>query len=275
MRRVPISLQIANYLNLQAQIGWMVFALGMIFFWIFALNADLSFLTFRGSHETTDGRVVRVENTAATENDERVRALHYQYSVAGRLRTGTSYTTTGETVEPGASVTVEYDERDPSRSRIEGMRRALFGPWTLFVCFVPFTGAAILIWATLRGVKRNRLLRDGLIANGKLIAKRATLMRVNWRPVYELKFEFTARDGRRYQATTRTAYTARFQDEAEEPLLYDPNNPAYAFVLDEMPSRPQFDRNGELRGNLAEAVVLLLVPALAILVNGWLLWNMT
>jgi hypothetical protein len=269
-RRVPLSLQVVNFFNGFSQIGWALFGFGMIFFWVFVSSADFSFLTFRGPHQTVEGHVTGVENTNASENEQPVQAHHYEYSVAGRLHSGTSYVT-GDSLAPGATVTVEYDESDPARSRIEGMRRALFGPGVMFVTIFPFVGLALMIPATITGLKRNRLLREGLIANGKLISKRETNVRINRRPVIELCFEFTARDGKRYQAKARTTDTARLEDEAQEPLLYDPNNPTRAYVLDETPARPEFEPNGDLRGRTGAAIAVLILPALVIAVHGWVL----
>ncbi len=270
-RRVPLSLQVVNLLNGFSQIGWALFGFGMIFFWVFSLNADFSFVTFRGPHETVDGRVTRVENTSASENDTPVHALHYEYSVAGNLHTGTSYIT-GASVSPGEMVTIEYDEGNPSRSRIEGMRRALFGPAVMFVNIFPFIGLVMLIPATITGLRRNRLLREGLIANGKLVSKSATNVRINHRQVYELGFEFTARDGRRYKAKARTTDTDRLQDEAQEPLLYDPADPTRAYVLDETPARPEFETNGDLRGKPGAAIRVAILPLIVIALHSWILF---
>ena len=269
-RRVPLSLQVVNFFNGFSQIGWLLFGFGMIFFWVFTLNADFSFATFRGPHETVSGRVTSVENTNASENDVQVQANHYEYAVAGNLMTGTSYST-GASATPGDTVTIEYDEDDPARSRIEGMRRAIFGPAVAFVNIFPFVGLVLLIPATITGMKRNRLLREGLVANGKLISKSPTNMTVNRRPVMELRFEFTARDGRRYEAKARTTDTDRLEDEATEPLLYDPSDPERAYLMDEAPARPEIEPNGDLRGNAAAAIRKLILPAIVIAAHGWIL----
>lgn len=262
-RVVPVSLQVLNFFNRFAQIGWALFGFGMLFFWVFTLNTDLSFITFRGPHETVDGTVLRVEDTQASENDVHVQANHYQYSVAGSVLTGTSYST-GVEVAAGETVPVEYDEDDPSRSRIEGMRRAMFGPGLLAINILPLIGLLMLIPATRTGLKRNRLLREGLVAQGKLIGKSATNTRINHRRVYELRFEFTTRDGRRATAKTRTTETDRLQDEALEPLLYDPADPTRAYLLDEAPARPQFDFNGTMIGRPTAALATLILPAIVI-----------
>jgi Protein of unknown function (DUF3592) len=270
-RRVPRSLQVVNLFNGFSQVGWLVFGFGMIFFWAFTSNADLSFLTFRGSHETVEGRVTEVKETGASENRVQVRANHYEYSVAGKFLTGTSYST-GPNVATGEMVTVEYDQDDPARSRIEGMRRAMFGPGVLFVALFPLIGLVLLIPAVITGLKRNRVLRDGLVANGKLISKHATNVRINRMPLYELRFEFTSRDGRRCEAKARTTDTSRLEDEAQEPLLYDPADPTRAYLLDDAPARPQFEPNGDLRGNPARAIRMMILPAIVIGAHGWILW---
>ncbi len=270
-RHVPLSLKIVNFFNGFAQIGWAVFGFGMIFFWAFVMNADFSFVNFRGPYGTVDGKVTRVEETGASVNKTRVRANHYQYSLDGNVYEGVSYST-GESVSAEEAVPIEFDLGDPSRSRIAGQRRALFGPGLMFVALLPLIGLGFLVAATLTGVKRNHLLRDGLLADGKLKSRSRTNVTVNKRPVYELTFEFTTRDGRRQEAKARTSITERLEDEAQEPLLYDPNDPSRAYVLDETPARPEIEPNGDLRGNPAAAVRSLIIPAIVIGAHSFVLF---
>jgi len=175
---------------------------------------------------------------------------------------------TGESVSSGQSVEVEYADGNPSRSRIAGQRRAMFGAGVMFVSLFPLIGLAILVPSTISGIKRNRLLREGLIATGTLKSKSRTNMRINNRLVYELIFEFTARDGRRHETKARTTATERLEDEAQEPLLYDPADPTRAYVLDEAPARPEIEMNGDLRGRPTAAVRSLILPTLIIGAHG-------
>lgn len=265
-RHVPLSLRILNFFNGAAQVGWAVFGFGMIFFWAFGSNADFSFATFDGTGRAT-GRVIRVEDTGASEDKSPVRASHYQYSVAGRVFDGKSYAT-GAAPAEGAEVAVEYDEGNPRRSRISGMRRAMFGPWAMVVGVVPLVGFVILFFATRSGIKRNHLLREGILTTGTLLRKEPTAMTVNKRRVWELTFEFTDRAGMRQEVKARTTETHRLEDEAAEPLIYDPNDSTRAYVLDEVPSRPRFEGNGEIAGRGVAAVVALLLPLLVIGINA-------
>jgi hypothetical protein len=268
-RHVPFSLKVINFFNGMALAGWLVFGFGMIFFWVFGLNADYSFLTFHPGG-TGQGRVVKIEETGASENDSRVNANHYEYSVAGKTFRGISYST-GAEVSEQEPVTVEYDEDDPSRSRIEGMRRKLFGPGAGLVALFPLIGVVLLIPATLTGLKRNRLLRDGVLTNGTLSSKVATNVTVNRRRVYALTFDFTSRDGRRCQATARTSTPEQLQDEQQEPLLYDPENPSFAYLLDEAPARPQVEMNGELRGRPTKMIAVMILPAIVLAIHAVIL----
>jgi hypothetical protein len=266
-RHVPLSLQIVNLFNGIAQVGWLIFGFGMIFYWAFVYNADFSFLNFRGPYATVDGKVTSVESTHASVNKRQVLANHYEYSVDGNFFNGVSYST-GQSVSQGQSVEIEYAEGNPSRSRIAGQRRAMFGPGIIFVSLFPFVGLLILVPATFRGIDRNRLLRDGLLATGTLKSKSRTNVTVNNRPLYELIFEFTARDGQRHEAKARSTFTQRLEDEAQEPLLYNPADPTSAYLLDEAPARPEIEANGDLRGRPAAAVRSLILPILMTGIHG-------
>lgn len=262
-RHVPWSLRILNLCNGGSLIGWFVFGFGMIFFWAFAGNADFSFATFRDPAGRATGTVTRVEETGASENKSPVRASHYQYSIAGRTFEGKSYTT-GAAPEQGEEVTVEFDEDDPARSRIAGMRRAMFGPVVSIVAIFPAIGLAFLLFFTIGGFRRNHVLRNGILTYGKRIDKRPTNVRINNRPVWEVVFEYTDRTGQRRECSAKSTDTSRLEDETEEPLLYDPDDPSKACVLDEAPARPKFDPDGTMVGRPVAALLALIVPAIVI-----------
>ncbi len=268
-RGVPLSLRVLNFFNGAAQLGWFVFGFGMIFFWIFGMNADFSFATFHVDGQTR-GRVTQVVSTGASENKRRVEANHYEYSVAGRTFQGTSYSTGGGVAE-GEEVTIEYDEGSPERSRIMGMRRAMFGPAAAIVVIFPAIGFLILYFSTRSGMKRNQLLRDGILTTGVLVRREPTNVTVNKHRVWECTFEFTDRNGQRREASARGTDTSRLEDEPHEALLYDPNDPEKAYVLDEAPARPKLE-NGELVGRGIGAIGALIVPGLVIAFNAFMFY---
>jgi Protein of unknown function (DUF3592) len=265
-RSVPFSVAILSSLNPFAQIGWFVLGFGSIFFWAFAGNADFSFVTFRGVLDRASGVVSRVEDTRASEAKRRIYANHYQYSVAGQTFDGVSYSS-DSSLSSGDPVEVEYAAGAPGKSRIVGQRRALFGPGIVFVSIFPLIGLGIVYGATRYGSKRARLLRDGVFTTGTLKAKRPTNTTVNNRRVFELVFEFTARDGRKCEATARSSITDRLEDERQEPLLYDPEKPETAVLLDDAPTRPKFDDTGAMVARPLAALFAMILPAIVIMAN--------
>ena len=264
-RRVPLSIMALNLFNLFAQIAWGVFGFGMIFGWVFLSTADFSAITFH-PNARSHGRVTSVTGTGASVNHQQVMANHYEFSADGVRFSGTSYSS-GNSASVGDDVTVEYDEKNPERSRIEGMRRAQFGPLVSLVAIFPFIGFVLLLFATRTGVRRNALLRNGLLTSGKLVGRERTNMTINDRPVWKMIFEFTGRDGQRHEASANTTDTSRLEDEAQEPLLYDPDNPSRAYVLDEAPARPQFEPNGELKGRPVAGFLATIIPGIVIAAN--------
>ncbi len=267
-RRVPFSLTALSLFGGISQVGWFVFGFGMVFFWLFAGQADFSFVTLRGELARTIGKVTNVEPTGASENDQTVMANHYEYSVAGQRLTGTSYTT-GSGASAGEQVTVEYREGNPLRSRIAGMRGGVFGPFVFIVTLFPFIGAVIIWFSGRGGLRRARLLRSGVLTTGQLVGKEATNVTINDQRVYELTFAFTSRDGRRCEAKVRSHNPSRLEDEHSEPLLYDPDDPMRVFVLDEIPGRPAIDGTGDFIGRPMAALLSLIVPAIVIGAHVW------
>jgi hypothetical protein len=182
---------------------------------------------------------------------------------------GVSYST-GRQFEPGWSVTVEYLKGDPDLSRIHGMRQAMFDAWVL--CFVlpfPLIGLSFIVFGLMKGFKADRLLAQGKVGLGILRSKAPTAARVNDRPVYKLVFEFAADDGSSYEVVSKTSLPDTLEDEAEERLLYDPYNPSYAVMLDNLPGSPDIDEMGQIRaGSFKSGLLPLLLPVLTLMIHG-------
>jgi len=261
-----MSLRIAMILSSMAQLGWAIVAFGSLLFWQIVAHGDYSFVTERGPTAHASGVVTAAEKTGYSESKRPVMANHYRFTVNGRVYNGTSYTT-GTRVVGGSSVDVEYSADDPARSRIAGQRRDKFSAVVAFLVIIPLAGALVAARGMRRGAMRAALLRDGMLTGAKLEQKQATNVTQNRRRVYLLSFAFTARDGRKYAVSARTTDTARLEDETTEAVLYDPENPDRAFLLDELPSRPKFDDMGELRPRRMAAIGVLILPVVVIFGN--------
>jgi len=279
-RHVPLLVRCSNLLGgFYNQFGWLWLGLTGFFLWFFLPNVDVTGLyhfDFRGDLGTAPGVVVVSRDTNFSENDVDIYAHTYRFTGRdGAEREGVSYAT-GRRLEAGTNVTVEYVPDDPAISRIRQMRREPFGVegWggliSLGVLSV-FTviGMVILVTGVRKGMKANRLLASGRLALGRLKGRRPTSTSINERPVWEFTFEFQGEDLRPHQAKARTHKVARLADPRGEFLLYDPLDPAYAVLLDNIPGAVRTNDLGQLETDRPrKAVASLLVPAVMLSAHG-------
>jgi hypothetical protein len=183
----------------------------------------------------------------------------YRFRVGDTEYTGRSYET-GSCFKPGEVARVEYSPQNPTISRLQGMRRAEFGPEGGFVGIFLLLGVGFVGVVTWQGLKRVRLLERGVIGWGRLVSKTLTSVRINNRPLMRLAFALRGPDGREREVTVRTHLPERLEDEAREPLLYDPDRPDEVMGWDLLGLAESPDEAGELRAENALATVLRLIP---------------
>lgn len=274
-RSVPLSVRLrillGGFLN---QFGWIFFGFGLVFVWAFTLNADLtSWHRFRGQLETSEGKVIDCKKTLFSEGGSKHRKgtpvyeIHYDFTIAdGSEYKGLSYIT-GKQFEQGQKVTIEYPQGKPQTSRIKGMRQKPVGLFGIFPVVFPMIGLLFIIRGIKKGIKANRLLTLGEQTTGKLKSKERTNTKVNKKPVFKLTFEFNTPEGMTYETLVKTHETGKLEDEAEEPLLYDPVLPSYAVMLDDLPGNPRIMENGTIQAGSAAGVIMLLIIPLATIIG--------
>jgi hypothetical protein len=174
-----------------------------------------------------------------------------------RATRGVSYTFSPEPA-PGETVPVELVTSNPEVSRIRGLRYRAFGALAGFVLIFPLVGFGMVVHGMRRGLRNIRLLAQGRPARGTLVGKRATNVKINNAPVYELTFRFRDRDGREQQGAIRTLHTAPMEDEPHERLLYDPHQPRHIVLLDDLGRDVRVDEHGRLVAQRGSFLVLLL-----------------
>ena len=226
------------------QVAWLLLGLGLIAGWIVIFSVDLSFVYYLGAVEQTTGTITDSVETSVTLNDAVVMINMYRFVASnGRRFEDYSYAT-GRWYKEGESVTIEYPHGKPQLSRIQGMRRKLFGPYALWLLLGPIGGVGFLALRVRRAWRLKRLLQHGVLTGGTLVDKEATNTRINEALVYKLTFAYTAQDGRTYQVVHKTHITAPLEDDKNERLLYDAAHPQHAFLVDALPGRPTFDKRG-------------------------------
>lgn len=267
-RSVPLSLRVQLVLSgILPLIGWLVLGIGLVLSTVFLSMAEPLFGDpFAGPLGTLEGKVVEVQATNAKVNNDRVRAIHFEYSLGDRLQRGISYTTDAPP-DVGTAVPVEYVRGHPAKARIRGMRTAMFPSIIAFVLVFPAIGGVLLLLGMVHGWRRAQLLQNGALARGRLVASRPTNTKINNQRVHELTFEFTDAAGAARRGNVRSHHLAALTDDAEEVLLYDPAGQRIV-LWDMLPSRPELDRDGHFLpvglGQLAKVLIAPTVVAVGV-----------
>ncbi|MDX2285845.1 MAG: DUF3592 domain-containing protein [Bacteroidia bacterium] len=250
------------------QFGWIFFSFGMIFFWIFVMNSEIVYALSRRDWQPAQAVVLESEPTGASVNGRTVYRHRYRYEAEGRRYEGEGFLT-GQSLEPGRMLPVQYDRRQPEESRPEAGGRALFGYEVAFVMVFPLVGLIFILIAFRQNTKALDLLVNGKFARGTLVRKEPTNTSINKQIVWRFTFSFTADDGQTYEATGSTHETWLLEDERTERLLYAPSDPSYAAMYDTIAGAPPLSRDGELQPLPLSKTLALVLPGVSILIHGW------
>lgn len=254
-RTVPLALVVRVWFGTTfATIGWLLACVGMVFTLVFLPRAALVEPDY---DRVTSATITRVEKTSHSENDDDIYRVHFTFDAGdGVTRSGVSYTTAPPA--EGAHQ-VEYIADDPATSRLLGMRTQPYSRGVLFVLIFPLIGLGIAISQLATGVRATRLLRYGVETRGTLLSKKETSTTVNDDPVMALTFEYLV-DRRPYQVTVKTLHPALLEDDAQEPMLYDPRRPARATTLDHLPGAPRITADGQIASSPDFATLAVILP---------------
>jgi hypothetical protein len=252
-RTVPLSTRLVLFLGGPfAWLGWMFLTVGILFGSLFGTNVDWSSMfLFRGQLETAQGTVWSSEKTHFSEGGGRhskgtpIYAHQYRFYFNDTEYSGTSYSVGGGS-RNGQNVTIEFPAGRPGRSRIKRMRRAPFGIGAGVVLLFPIIGLAAVLNGLRRGRNNVRLLTNGELAEGRLISKERTNVRINNRTVYELTFTFKDSRGEVKQTVVKTNEPEKLEDDRLERVFYDPENPSRALLFDNLPGKQRFTSDGEI-----------------------------
>ena len=248
-----------------------MFALSMILWWVFGPHSDLtSWYRFNGEQVVVTGTVFRSYDTGYTIGGDEdspgtpIYEIHYQFRTSeGFEYPGTCYTT-GVSYAEKQAVRVEYLGDPPTASRIVGARTALWPWWGVFSAIIPVAALVMAAFALRAGLRRVRLLRTGKTARAKLISKEPTRTRINGKPVMWLNYEFQV-NGVTHKARTSSHKPEKLVDEAEELLIYDPDDPKHSILVDALPGKISVDDDGTVHpAPPGAALARLLAPGFAL-----------
>jgi hypothetical protein len=237
-RAIPFILKFKIWSGFtMSKIGIITFLFMVPFTIGFVSFNDLFSPSFNENDPVAFGHITRTFATNASIGEEMVFGYEYQYKISdGKILSGTGYST-GDTKNNGDEISVLYKQNDPERSVAADLRSSLFGGEIgVFVLLFQGIGLLILILSILKAKRRANILKTGAVANGKLLNRELTNVKIDKQTVYKLTFEFAASDSKTYQVTVNSYKDDRLEDETYEKLVYNPENPRKAVLLDQLPA---------------------------------------
>lgn len=136
------------------------------------------------------------------------------------------------------------------------------GEWgMLFIIIFPIIGLGMISVGVRKGLKALRLLKGGIPAVGRVVARQVTNVRINDVPVMALTFEFKTVDGRTARCVAKTHLTQDLENDDGEALVYDPKDASIAVLLDDLPGKPRINDASVVRTSEGAVWHLLAIPA--------------
>lgn len=245
-RYVPVLVRLSIlFVNIWGLMGITFSSVGLLASLLFLTEIDfVSPFHFGKNTAESDGIVWTISATGASVNKKRVYAYKFHFTSRGNDYEGISYSHSSN-LDPADHVVVEYDTLDPSIARIKGMRVKPFGIHLSFVFLFPMIGILFLVLSVKKGIPQVQAVRYGVLTRGILYKSVPTGGKINNREIYDMYFRFTDQSGTERNAIGSTHKTELLEDEAQERIVYDPDNPGNAVVVDAMPGRVRkfIDRN--------------------------------
>jgi hypothetical protein len=230
---IIIKIWFSDVLNV---IGAIFLLFSIPFVLIFVPIATVFAPSVSESDPTVKGKITEVHGTNASINDMPVYEYVYKYSPSdGGHYEGIGYST-GQKFREGAPIMVKYKRNQAEISEVKELRNSTFSAGAGFIVLIfPLIGGILMFFGTKKAINSIMILKVGELAYGKFLHKTPTNTRVNNQMVYKLTFEFTANNGKVYEAIAKTHQYQRLLDEEQEQLVYDPDAPENAVMLDALP----------------------------------------
>jgi hypothetical protein len=210
--------------------------MGMLFCILFTPMIDFKSPFYFGDDVIkTEGIVSEVSATNVSVNDDTVVEYKFVFHYMGKAYNGVSYST-DHNYKADDSVPVEFDPADPSIARIEDMSLKPMGLAVLFIYIFPAIGFSFLFICFKKGIPAIRAIRYGTMTRGRFVKMESTGGSVNDQTIFDIYFSFKDAFGNEHTAIGSTHKTGPVRDEPEERIIYDPENPSTAVIVDAMPA---------------------------------------
>lgn len=236
-RFLPLSIKLSvNFISVYFLLGF-IFSLSGSF--ILLMNREGNYNSsfyLESSLEKTVAVIYEVSSTHSSENKQKIYRYNYHFTDSKEKEyEGVSYET-DMGLSQGDQKDVFYKSTDPNISYLSGMRSSLFPIWVMLLMLIfPIVGLSFLLFHFKRARRYLKILKHGLLTSGKVVSKTATSTKINNQLVYLVTFEFTDKQKQTIRAQLKTHIPHVLEDEQKEPVVYIPEAPTEAIMLDALP----------------------------------------
>jgi hypothetical protein len=142
---------------------------------------------------------LRVTPTGSSANNRPVYRIEFEFrDQAGTTHSARCISSDPELIERARSqpaLPAQYDPSSPTRARIEGAKRSLFGLFTLLPLGIGLIGLVILYRGVRSLLNRKQLLTHGSVAHGRVESVTLTNTSINRRRLIEIRYSFSSMTG--------------------------------------------------------------------------------
>ncbi|HHM21943.1 MAG TPA: hypothetical protein ENJ20_07950 [Bacteroidetes bacterium] len=272
-RRLDLITQaILLFGDVASQVGWLLLAMGSVFFWTIATNSEARLLLEERNVEwqSKPGFVIAADPTGLVENGQQIWKYRYSFGLNGRRYFGESYSV-GKKFDPRQTVFIRYDAGHPGRNYIIGLRRFAHSSKADWFLLVPLFGLLLLVLPLRENLRVVRLLKIGDFTRGRLVNKYPTGETIRKggtvMPEFRYSFEFEYK-GVKYLANCRTHETDKVEDEETEIVLFNRYEPTFNLVYDAVPNMPHINEEGKMAPLRGLKARVLFLPVFTVVFNG-------
>lgn len=271
-RRLDVVTQaILLFGDMASQVGWLLVAMGSMFFWTVAVNSEARLLVEeRGiDWQSKAGFVIAADSTKAVEGNKRIWKYSHSFGLDGQRYLGESYSV-GKKFDAHQIVFILYDPANPHKNYITGLRRNAFSSKSDWFLVIPLFGFLLLLLPIKGNLRIIRLLKIGDFTRGKLVNKYATGETIRRggtvMPEFRYSFEF-GHQGVKYLANCRTHETDKVEDEETEIVLFDRYQPTFNLVYDAVQNVPNINEDGNMESLSGAKAWVLFLPVFTVVLN--------
>lgn len=218
-------------------VGFSFLAIGL-FLTIMAFQiTDFASITFEKDLLESNGKLTKIKDAKYSENDDVFFEYSYVFYVNDKKYNGKSYDTL-HNYNLDSIVQIEYQQNNPSKSRIKNMRMAPCGVgWFLFSLIFPLVGL-ILILLNLKYLNfKLKYIKQGLLSRALILNKKKIIPDdSDTLATYNIEIQYLTIEKSYVKSLISLTVNEIDEDEIYVDIIYLPWKPSDAIPLRQLPN---------------------------------------